>query len=122
MGFEGTEGNTELFLCARKEVRLQLHIISLGTLTTYRYSILPAISLDGILDCNIVEGSFNTRKFKDFIEGLLDHMQPYPAPNSVIVLDNCRIHKDPEIIEMVESRYVSVQMFSSITSDASVEA
>lgn len=33
-------------------------------------------------------------------------MQPYPAPNSVIVMDNCRIHKSPRIREMIESRFV----------------
>jgi hypothetical protein len=32
-------------------------------------------------------------------------MQAYPAPNSVIVMDNCRIHKHPEILELIDSRY-----------------
>jgi hypothetical protein len=32
-------------------------------------------------------------------------MQPFPAPNSVIVMDNCRIHKHPSIVELIESRY-----------------
>jgi transposase len=49
--------------------------------------------------------SFNSSKFKDFIAGLLDQMQPYPAPNSVIVMDNCRIHKVPVIQEMIKARY-----------------
>ena len=35
-------------------------------------------------------------------------MQPYPAPNSVIVMDNCRIHKAPEIQEMIEERYIKL--------------
>lgn len=33
-------------------------------------------------------------------------MQPFPAPNSVIIMDNARIHKDPCIIELIEERYV----------------
>ncbi|KIK76451.1 hypothetical protein PAXRUDRAFT_74617, partial [Paxillus rubicundulus Ve08.2h10] len=60
------------------------------------FSVLPAISLnDGILHCNIVEGSFCGNTFKQFIERLLNNMQPYPASNSVIIMDNCVIHKHP---------------------------
>ena len=33
-------------------------------------------------------------------------MQPYPGPNSVIVMDNCHIHKHPDITELIESQYV----------------
>ncbi|KIK14598.1 hypothetical protein PISMIDRAFT_116735, partial [Pisolithus microcarpus 441] len=69
------------------------------------YSVLPALSLiDGILHCNIIEGSFCTETFTHFIEGLLDNMQPYPAPNSVIVMDNCKIHKHPEIQNLIQAR------------------
>ena len=71
-----------------------------------RYSILPALSLDGMLDCDIVEGSYNTQLFKAFIERLLAKMQPFPAPNSALVMDNCRIHKSPLIVEMIERKYV----------------
>jgi hypothetical protein len=74
--------------------------------TIVRYSILPALSLDGVLYCHIVEGSFNGKLFFNFIRGLLDQMQPYPAPNSVIVMDNCRIHHNPLIREMIETRCV----------------
>ncbi|KIK75345.1 hypothetical protein PAXRUDRAFT_38014, partial [Paxillus rubicundulus Ve08.2h10] len=69
------------------------------------YSVLPAHSLNGgIIHCEIVEGSFCMEIFSQFIKGLLDEMQPYPAPNSVIIMDNCRIHKHPDIQEMIESR------------------
>ena len=72
-----------------------------------RYSVLPAMSLDGILGVDIVEGSFDTVRFARFIDGLLDQMSPYPGPNSVIVMDNCSIHKHPLIVEMIEERYVA---------------
>ena len=41
------------------------------------YSILPALSLDGILTVDIIEGSFTTARFARFIDGLLDHMNPF---------------------------------------------
>jgi hypothetical protein len=75
-----------------------------------RYSILPALSLNGILHVDIVNGSFDKAKFRDFIDLLLLRMTPYnpdthPA-NSVIILDNCQIHKDPETLQMILDRYV----------------
>ncbi len=39
-----------------------------------------------------------------FIEDLVDKMQPFPSPNSVVVMDNCRIHKAPEIRKLIEAR------------------
>ncbi|KAK2463341.1 hypothetical protein APHAL10511_004652 [Amanita phalloides] len=69
------------------------------------FSVLPAISMnDGILHCDIIEGSFCTEMFKQFINGLLDQMKPYPHPNSIIIMDNCHIHKHPDILELIESR------------------
>ena len=69
----------------------------------FRYSVLPALSLEGVLHCNIVEGAFNTAYFYKFMECTLDQMQLFPAPNSVIVTDNCHIHKHPDIIDLIKS-------------------
>jgi hypothetical protein len=69
------------------------------------FSVLPALSLtEGIIHCDILEGAFDTGSFYTFIERTLDQMQPYPSPNSVLVMDNCRIHKHPAIQELIESR------------------
>jgi hypothetical protein len=69
-----------------------------------RYSILPAMSLDGIISLDIVEGSFNKVLFARFIDGLLHQMNAFPGANSVIVMDNCRIHKCPEMLDMISER------------------
>lgn len=69
-----------------------------------RYSLLPALSMDGIIYAKIVEGSFTAMKFYNFIEALLDRMQPFPQPNSVIIMDNARIHKDPRVLDLIEQR------------------
>ncbi|KIK75231.1 hypothetical protein PAXRUDRAFT_173415, partial [Paxillus rubicundulus Ve08.2h10] len=69
------------------------------------YSVLPALSLkQGILHCSVVEGLFCTESFTEFIRCLLDNMEPFPTPNSVIVMDSCSIHKHPDIQVLVESR------------------
>ncbi|KDQ10083.1 hypothetical protein BOTBODRAFT_116293 [Botryobasidium botryosum FD-172 SS1] len=71
-----------------------------------RYSVLPAMSQDGILSLQIVRDSFDGKQFADFIEGLLDQMNPFPGRNSVVVADNCHIHKSPVVREMIEDRFV----------------
>ena len=70
-----------------------------------RFSVLPALSLtEGILHCDIVEGAFDADMFYTFIDRLLDRMQPHPAPNSVIVMGNCCIHKLQAILDLIMSR------------------
>ena len=65
---------------------------------------LPAMSLDGILYVDIMEGSYNTASFSAFIGALLNQMKPFPEPNSVIIMDNCHIHKSPEILDMITAQ------------------
>jgi hypothetical protein len=82
-------------------------VISSLSLPLHRYSVLPALSLnDGIIHCDIVEGAFDTDSFYSFITRLLDKMQPFPAPQSVIVMDNCQIHKHPMILDLITTCHV----------------
>jgi hypothetical protein len=74
-------------------------------LSSTRFSVLPALSLNnGIIHCDIVEGAFDSDLFYQFISRLLDQMEPFPGQNSVIVMDNCRIHKNPAILDLIEER------------------
>ena len=67
------------------------------------------MSLDGILHLAIQDSPYTAIQFNSFIEALLDNMNPFPQPNSVIVMDNASIHKSPELREMIEERFVSSQ-------------
>ena len=71
-----------------------------------RYSILPAITVDGIIYSHIKEGSYNGDQFLEWLDGLLHVMNPYPAPHSVLILDNCRIHHVEGVEEICEDRYI----------------
>ncbi|KAJ2995020.1 hypothetical protein NUW54_g7458 [Trametes sanguinea] len=51
-----------------------------------RYSILPALSLNGFLTVRV-----------------LPKMNPYPGPNSVLIVDNCSTHKSEAVREAVEA-------------------
>ncbi|KZT31023.1 hypothetical protein SISSUDRAFT_995598, partial [Sistotremastrum suecicum HHB10207 ss-3] len=39
---------------------------------------------------------------------LLENMNDFPGENSVIVIDNCRIHKHSEIIESIIERHLCI--------------
>ena len=79
-------------------------MISLTThLILDRYSILPALSLDGILHVEVLDHAINGANFLSFVEGLLDRMQPWPLPNSVLIMDNAAIHQVEGVREMVEA-------------------
>lgn len=71
-----------------------------------RYSVLPAISLAGVLYSHIKIGAYNGDQFLIWLEGLLQIMNPYPGPHSVLILDNCRIHHVPGVAEMCAERGV----------------
>ena len=67
-----------------------------------RYSILPTLSLDGILHSEVFNHTITGADFCIFVAGLLNRMQPWPLPNSVLVMDNVAIHKVDGIWEMIE--------------------
>ena len=72
---------------------------------TRSYSILPALSLDGILHLAVEDHPYTAQEFNSFIDGLLDNMNEFPGQNSVIVMDNASIHKSWELRDMIERRY-----------------
>ncbi|KAL1684457.1 hypothetical protein GGG16DRAFT_25050, partial [Schizophyllum commune] len=68
-----------------------------------RYSILPALTLDGYIACRVVEGSVDGEEFFDFIiTDVLPQMNAFPLPRSVLILDNCAIHKSEALRLAVE--------------------
>ena len=67
-----------------------------------RYSLLPALSQDGIIYSNIKLGSYDGNSFLGYLKGLLEVMNPYPAPRSVLVLDNCHIHHVTGVRELCD--------------------
>ena len=85
-----------------------------------RYSILPALTTEGIIALDIFEGLVTKEYFLAFIKEqvvcrpflLNDHdysatslqcpmLNPYPAKRSVVILDNCSIHHDEELRQLV---------------------
>ena len=59
-----------------------------------RWSILPALTVNGFLnETLVVQGSVNGEMFADWLENnILPQCNPYPGPQSILVLDNCSTH------------------------------
>ncbi|KZV70238.1 hypothetical protein PENSPDRAFT_543418, partial [Peniophora sp. CONT] len=68
-----------------------------------RYSLVGGLAVDGFVATRVVEGSVNGPEFFDFIvEDILPHMNEFPGDKSVLLLDNCAIHKSQYLREIVE--------------------
>jgi len=68
-----------------------------------RWSMISVIGLDGCIAARPVARS-NSLEFFDFVVSeVLPHMNPYPQPKSVLILDNCAIHKAPAIQQAIEA-------------------
>ena len=58
------------------------------------FSLLPAMTVDGYITCNLYRGSVNEERFVNFIQhDVLPLCTPFPGPRSVIVMDNASIHR-----------------------------
>ena len=60
-------------------------------------SVLALYGYHGFIDFSLRDGGFNAEDFMWAAEHMIiPHLQPYPQPNSILVLDNCRIHHTHE--------------------------
>ena len=82
-----------------------------------KYSILPALSLNGVLHLEVVKNVVTGAIFRRFIEGLLPLMNRWPLPNSVLIVDNASIHKVAGIRELVEERGMLLMFLPSYSPD-----
>lgn len=106
MGSGGRPCSKEGFLHSRETVCNSPVFGDFKTDRNPRFSVLPALSLDGILYLDILERSWTGEDVYGFIDSLLDHMNRWPQKNSVIVMDNASIHKVNGIQQLIENRYL----------------
>lgn len=71
-----------------------------------RYSGIGVMSLEGLHDVQIVEGTVNGDKFADFVTNtLIPILNPFNGTNplSVVIMDNASIHHVDEVTDLIES-------------------
>ena len=60
------------------------------------FSLLPAMSIDRYIACNLCRGAVDRERFEEFIRNdVLPRCTPFLGPRSVLVMDNAAIHCDP---------------------------
>lgn len=70
-----------------------------------RISTLAAYNRKGFIAWEHTRGTFTRQRFHDaFVSKILPHLQPYPMPNSIVIMDNARIHMYKELEEAIETR------------------
>ena len=70
-----------------------------------RYSAIPVMSMEGIHDVAIFEGTVNGDRFEQFISNtLLPLLNPFNGSNpfSIVIMDNCSIHHVDGVINLIE--------------------
>jgi len=71
-----------------------------------QYSATPVMSLDGIHDVYITEGTVNGHRFADFVRTcLVPILNPFNGINarSVVVMDNASIHHVDKVTDLIET-------------------
>ena len=83
-----------------------------------RWSILPALAVDGYLSYLIFQGSITSAIFEAFVEEqVLPHCTPYPGPRSVLILDNAAIHKSTRLRELYKQHGVLLKFLPPYSPD-----
>ena len=82
-----------------------------------RYQIIPAYAQDGIVYAQIFQGSTDAVVFEEFIRELLKRCGRYPAPKSVLVMDNASIHRSERIDKLCEDAGVKIIYLSPYSPD-----
>lgn len=84
------------------------------------YSLVVAITVEGYIAARVIAGSYDAIEFHDciaeqvvcwplFCQSFCSHifhileMNPYPAHQSILVLDNCQIHHNVDLVDLVNA-------------------
>ena len=75
------------------------HFLVRGT----RISTIVAMGCEGVMIFEMITGTTNGETFFDFIRGsVIPCMQTFPAPGSILVMDNCSIHHIQEVKDILD--------------------
>ncbi|KAG2046764.1 hypothetical protein BDR06DRAFT_1014436 [Suillus hirtellus] len=62
------------------------------------------MTVEGYIAAQVMEGLYDAEQFYDFVvEEVLPHMSPFSAEQSILALNNCHIHHNEVLIELIES-------------------
>ena len=74
------------------------------------WSILPVYTLDGYLHTIIFRGRITAAIFEHWLEYyLLPCMNRWPGDRDILIMDNCKIHKNQRVLDLCIARGVIVE-------------
>ena len=83
-----------------------------------RVNILPAYTVEGVLVSSVYSGPTNAEGYDYWIERfLLPCCNPYPAPRSVVVMDNASFHHSPYIAALFKRAGVKLVYLPAYSPD-----
>ncbi|CUS12381.1 unnamed protein product, partial [Tuber aestivum] len=84
-----------------------------------RYSILPVLGIDGSLHVRLLKVcSFTCQSYEKFIlQEVLPHMNCIPNADSVLVMDNTRIHKSQLVVKLATAAGIAVEFLPPYSPD-----
>ncbi|THU93491.1 hypothetical protein K435DRAFT_613236, partial [Dendrothele bispora CBS 962.96] len=69
-----------------------------------RYSLVAAMSTKGYIATRVIKGSYDAAEFFSFIvDDVVPHMNAWPNDQSVLIMDNCRIHHNETLKETLNA-------------------
>ena len=72
----------------------------------------------GLLTVDIIPETYNQERFESFFKHfVLPELNPYPRPNSIVVLDNARIHNRRKLFDMCFSKGAVLLFLSPYSPD-----
>src|SRR5436305_11334746 len=74
-----------------------------------RWSILPAIGINGYIDYEIIQGSFNAEKFNFFVRLFLRKINLFLRPRLVLILDNMNSHLSKDLATIYKEAGVRLE-------------
>jgi hypothetical protein len=87
-------------------------IVSLPFSRGQRVSALAAFNSIGFLAWPFTTGIFTRQSFHNaFINTILPHLHPWPMPNSIVIIDNTRIHMYKQLQDAIETRGALLFLF-----------
>ena len=73
-------------------------VVKLPFLRGKRVSIVAALNITGFMCWETTRGTFTRRRFHDaFARCVVPRLNPWPLPNSIVIMDNAKIHMYREL-------------------------